>query len=227
MQQRGRIVSSNPEQRENTRFPHVSVVTYEDLDKGLHYQSKMYNYSKDGLYFESDLKLAVGDRVFIGIENSPYAEQSNTYECYCAIIKRREVLDNSMYDYGYGVQYGDPTEPHEPADSDSAASEPCPPPDQAEAASVQNLPKDKRRHKRIRLSKTVDCFSKHRPFRGVVKNLSPSGAFIETDQRFAVGENLALALPFVKKGQSAMLKVEVVWKNEQGIGVKFQKPSSQ
>lgn len=225
MGKRGRVVSSNPEQRKNARFPHVSVVTYEDLDQGLHYQSKMYNYSRDGLYFESDLKLAVGDRVFIGIESSPYAERPDTYECYCAIIKRRQELDNSMYAYGYGVRYGDPTEPHEPADPATEASEPCPPPDQPAADAGESLPADKRRHKRIRMSKTVDCFSKHRPFRGVVTNLSASGAFIETDQRFAVGENLALALPFVKKGQSAMLKVEVIWKNEQGIGVKFQKPS--
>ena len=83
--------------------------------------------------------------------------------------------------------------------------------------------KENRRHKRINLSKTVDCFSKNRLFRGTVKNIAPSGAFIETDQAFEIGEKLALALPFVKKGQGAMVKAEVIWKNDQGIGVKFKK----
>jgi len=218
-------VSSNPEQRDNTRFKHVSAVTYEDLEKGVYAQSKMYNYSKDGLYFESDLKLEVGERIFIGIENSPYAKQSGTYECYHAVIKRRQDLNRSAYKYGYGVLYSDPNLPQDSEGTKTVALESCPPPPagQDEAAPKPQKRKDNRRHKRISLSRTVDCFSKSRPFRGTVKNIAPSGAFIETDQPFAVGEKLALALPFVKKGEGAMVKAEVVWKNEQGIGVKFKK----
>ena len=218
-------MSSNPEQRDNTRFRHVSAVTYEDLEKGVYAQSKMYNYSKDGLYFESDLKLEVGERIFIGIENSPYAQKPGTYECYHAVIKRRQKLDHSVYKYGYGVLYSDPGQPEDPAAASAAAPASCPPPPAGppeEEAKPQKA-KDNRRHKRIRLSKTVDCFFKSRLFRGTVKNIAPSGAFIETEQSFAVGEKLALALPFVKKGEATMVKAEVVWKNDRGIGVKFKK----
>lgn len=218
-------MSSNPEQRGNTRFRHVSDVTYEDLEKGVYAQAKMYNYSKDGLYFESDLKLEVGERIFIGIENSPYAKNAGTYECYHAVIKRRKDLDHSVYKYGYGVLYSDPRSMEESVDTKTVTLESCPPPSVSppDPAPKPQIKKDNRRHKRIRISRTVDCFSKNRPFRGTVKNIAPSGAFIETDQPFAVGEKLALALPFVKKGEGAMVKAEVVWKNEQGIGVKFKK----
>ena len=218
-------MSSNPEQRNNTRFRHVSDITYEDLEKGVYAQSKMFNYSRDGLYFESDLKLAVGERIFIGIENSPYAKKSGTYECYHAVIRRRKDLQRSVYKYGYGVLYSDPESPEEQADTKTINLESCPPPPVSESAAAvkPQTRKDKRRHKRINLSRTVDCFTKSRPFRGTVKNIAPSGAFIETDQSFAVGEKLALALPFVRKGEGAMVKAEVVWKNEKGIGVKFKK----
>lgn len=218
-------MSSNPEKRDNTRFAHVSAVTYEDLEKGVYAQSKMYNYSKDGLYFESDLKLEVGERIFIGIENSPYAKQSGTYECYHAVIKRRQALERSVYKYGYGVLYTDPGLPQEPAGAQADPPASCPPPpvSRPETEAQPHPRKENRRHKRIRLSRTVDCFSKNRPFRGTVKNIAPSGAFIETDQSFKIGEKLALTLPFVKKGEGTMVKAEVVWKNEGGIGVKFKK----
>ncbi len=218
-------MSSNPEQRDKTRYRHVSAITYEDLEKGIYAQSKMYNYSKDGLYFESDLKLKVGERIFIGIENSPYAQQPDTYECYHAVIKRRQDLQRSTYKYGYGVHYSDPKQPEEPSGVSPVALEAWPPPlsSRAEEAPIPHGKKENRRHKRINLSKTVDCFSKNRLFRGTVKNIAPSGAFIETDQAFEIGEKLALALPFVKKGQGAMVKAEVIWKNDQGIGVKFKK----
>lgn len=218
-------MTSNPEQRENTRFKHISAVTYEDLEKGVYAQSKMYNYSKDGLYFESDLKLEVGERIFIGIENSPYAQQAGTYECYHAVVRRRKELKRSGYKYGYGVLYSEPGSPEESAGRKTVHLEsgPAPPDSPADELPEQRKREEKRRHKRIRLSRTVDCFSKNRPFRATVKNIAPSGAFIETDQPFAVGEKLALALPFVRKGRGAMVKAEVVWKNEQGIGVKFKK----
>ena len=218
-------MGSNPEQRDNTRFQHVSDVTYEHLDKGVYAQSKMYNYSKDGLYFESDLKLEVGERIFIGIENSPYAHEPGTYECYHAVIRRRQDLDHSIYKYGYGVLYSDPGQPAVESGSTTISLESCPPPSESRPGETERpeVPKDNRRHKRLRVSKTVDCFSKNRLFRGTVKNIAPSGAFIETEQLFSIGEKLALALPHVKKGESAMVKAEVVWKNEKGIGVKFKK----
>ena len=218
-------MGSNPEQRDNRRFKHVSDVTYEDLEKGVYAQSKMFNYSKDGLYFESDMKLEVGESIFIGIENSPYAKQAGTYECYQAVIKRRQELKRSGYKYGYGVVYRDPdlsidTEATTTITLDSHLP---PPVGHPEAVPKRQGQKDKRRHKRISLSRTVDCFSKQRSFRGMVKNISPSGAFIETGQSFAIGEKLAVALPFVKKGEATMVKAEVIWKNDQGIGVKFKR----
>jgi hypothetical protein len=72
------------EERKNTRFPHLSTITREDVVSGVHYGANMYNYSKDGLYFEADYLLVPEDEIFIGIENSPYASAPGVYECYRA-----------------------------------------------------------------------------------------------------------------------------------------------
>ena len=53
------------EERKNIRFPHASAVTREDVVSGIHYGANMYNYSKNGLYFEADYLLEPDDDIFI------------------------------------------------------------------------------------------------------------------------------------------------------------------
>jgi hypothetical protein len=212
-------LASNPEQRDKARFKHISPVNYEDLDRGFNASSKMFNYSKEGLYFESDLELPVGERIFIGIENSPYARESGVYECYHAVIRWCKKLDHSMYRFGYGIRYCDPMH-----GTDAGAGAPRPACDARQTSRPAAPPADDlRRHPRVDVSKTVNCFSRRHPFQGRIKNIGPSGAFIETDEDFAVGEKFAVALPFVNKGKGSLVKAEIVWKNDSGVGVKFKR----
>ncbi len=215
----------NPEKRDNTRFRHVSPITYEDLEQGVYSQSKMFNYSKDGLYFESDLKIDIGESVFIGIENSPYAKEADVYECYHVVVKRRQKLDSSVYKYGYGVQYENPPQEQDPdtlADRPvEVLSEEVQPEDAHPKEQDVQVRKDLRRHERIPLSKTINYFTKNQIFQSRIKNISPSGAFFETGHEFLPGQTLVIALPFIKKG--TMVRAEIVWKNNQGFGVKFKR----
>ena len=221
-------MSSKSEQKDNKRLKHISSILCEDLEKGVNAKSMMFAYSKDGLYFESDLKLERGDRIFIGIDNSPYARMPGTYECYHAVISRRQDLrdlDDAKFTYGYEVEYSAPGQPKKPGGVSPAKAASAPKSaDNQRATSVESPgSKNRRRHKRFELTKTVDCFYKDRMFRGTIKNIAASGAFIETDQVFEIGEKLAVALPFVKNREGSMVKAEVMWKNNQGIGVKFKK----
>jgi hypothetical protein len=218
-------VDSNPEKRDEARVRHVSNITYEDLDQGVYSQSKMFNYSKGGLYFESDLKIDVGESVFIGIENSPYAKEDNVYECYHVVIKRRQKLSASVYRYGYGVQYDNPlqnrgavTPAEEPVEILSEEDQPEKARPEARNIKVR---KNLRRHERISLSRTINYFTKNQVFKGRMKNISPSGAFIEIGHRFLPGQTLVIALPFIKKG--TMVKAQIVWRDDQGFGVKFKR----
>lgn len=213
------------EKRDGKRFTHVSNVTYEDLEQGVYSQSKMFNYSKGGLYFASDLKIDVGESVFIGIENSPYAKKDNEYECYHVVVKRRQKLSSSVYKYGYGVKFDKPSKEQgrgTPADdSEEIHSEEDKPEKARPEARDIEVRNNLRRYERIPLSKTVDYFTEGQVFEGRIKNISPNGAFFETKHVFPPGQALVIALPFIKKG--SMVKAEVVWRNDQGFGVKFKR----
>ena len=175
----------------------------------------MFNYSDTGLYFESDMELQAGEKIFIGIEDSPYADQKGVYECYHAMIKWCKNLNASEYKYGYGVQFYDPEHPPSSQAYNGDISDALP------AERDVEVSKDFRRHPRKELSKYVDCFVDNRKFKGHITDIGPSGAFIETDEPFETGQKFEISLPFLKKKTGDLVKAKVMHKNERGIGVKF------
>ena len=56
-------MDENPENRDNARIKYKSPVTIENLKAGVIYQARMLDYSKYGLYFETDSLLRLGDGV--------------------------------------------------------------------------------------------------------------------------------------------------------------------
>ena len=204
------------EERENTRFPHLSAVTREDVVSGIHYGATMYNYSKDGLYFEADYLLDPEDEIFIGIENSPCASAPGVYECYRAKVIWRKDLDlGQSHNYGYGIQfyylnYICPTiiEGEIPQRSASQLTTP--------------IKRDfSREYPRRPYFRKIIFASKHRFYEGLVKNLSRKGIFIEIHQTFLTGQHLTMVVPLIGKPKGIKLKGKVVWSNSEGFGLEF------
>ena len=211
----------NPKRRDQKRSRNLSTLTKENLKKGIYSRAKMYNCSKDGLYFESNLVLQIGEKVFIGIENSPYFIESGVYGCYYGVIVRRKEAASLIYEYGYDVKHYDSAKP-QVAETDDPG-----PPEAQPAERDVIVQKDRRKHQRRSLSKTATCFAKNGIINGRITDFGPSGAFIETKEQFQVGQKFTIALPFVNKGRGAMAKAEVMWKDEEGVGVKFKRPKKQ
>ncbi|MGD9182921.1 MAG: hypothetical protein PVG15_15675, partial [Desulfobacterales bacterium] len=69
----------------------------------------MYNYSRGGLYFESDYAPLPGTEIYIGIEKSPYDFGPDLYR---ARVQWRKELSGqtSKYAFGVGVKYHYPVE---------------------------------------------------------------------------------------------------------------------
>jgi hypothetical protein len=97
-------MDSNPENRSTPRFEYHTTVMIENYPSGKYYEGRMFNYSRTGMYFESDFAPRVGSDLFIGIENSPY---SSGHDVYRAKVKWcKELPDKASYFYyGVGVQY--------------------------------------------------------------------------------------------------------------------------
>jgi len=204
------------EERKNTRFRHTSAITREDVVSGVHYGANMYDYSKDGLYFEADYLLEPEDEIFIGIENSPYASAPGVYECYRAKVKWRKDLDlERSHNYGYGIQFYYPNYI-------------CPTIIEGEipqrSASQLTTP-DKRDHareypRRPYVTKIIFA-SKHRFYEGLVKNISRKGIFIEIHQNFSIDQQLTMVVPLVGREKGIKLKGKVVWSSSEGFGLEF------
>ena len=195
-------MTDNPENRNNARIDYKSPVTIENLKAGIIYQARMLNFSKYGLYFETDSLLNLGDEVFIGIEYSPYADSQDTYECVRAKIMWRRELPTSFFKYGYGVKYS--------IDYDK----------QKLRNGGLKIVEDQRKHARKRYSKQIIFAAHNKILSGVTKDISPSGVFIETRDRLEVGQTVTLTIP-LKNDRNAKIKGEVTWAGPEGFGVKF------
>ena len=98
------------EHRGDARFKCQSKVTFENYYSGNYYQAIMYNYSRSGMYFESDYAPLPGTEIYIGIENSPYDIGPDFYRA--QIRWRRELSkDLSNHQFGVGVKYQYPINP--------------------------------------------------------------------------------------------------------------------
>jgi Tfp pilus assembly protein PilZ len=202
--------------RENTRFEHQSPVTREDIQSGIHYGAKMYNYSKEGLYFEADYLLQPDEEIFIGIENSPYASATGIYECYRArVIWCKELGGRGDYLYGYGIQFYYPNYIIPTVIEGD---------DTGQATSLSPDPTHRvhsREYPRRPYVRKIIFASRNKFYEGLVKNISRKGAFIQTPETFAAGQHLTLLVPLGNKKKGIKLRGKVVWSSIEGFGIEF------
>ena len=194
-------MSSNPENRNKTRFPHESKVTLESTEIGFRRDARMFNFSDVGIYFESDYRLQPDTEIFVGISDSPFAPKPDVYERYRAIVRWRKKLKRSSYYYGYGVELIGET---------SGASK-SPPYDGT------------REHPRKDAAIRVKYEFENEKYEGITENVSSGGAFIKSDYPMSVGQVVKLWIPLKKKGRIARLTGQVTRTNFRGFGVKFLK----
>lgn len=97
-------METNLEQRDYGRFPHEAAIMFENYATGNYYEGRMLNYSRTGLYFESDFAPTPGMEIFIGIENSPFSAGHDVYRAkvmWCEELHEKA----SFYYYGIGVKF--------------------------------------------------------------------------------------------------------------------------
>ena len=197
------MVQPFSEDRAQPRFDHTSPLKIKDLGSGEIYEARMQNYSNGGIYFESDGLLEKGTKIYICMQNSPYAQASGVLEYYTGEVMWRKNLKQSFFKYGYGIQLVFVS---------------------SKKDSETNGPREKelRKHSRKPYFQNILYSTQKGLHTGRTKNFSASGVFIATDENLRVGQQLKLSFP-LKKGKSAVIKGQIVWKNEVGFGVKFQK----
>jgi Tfp pilus assembly protein PilZ len=111
--QREQIMAQpNSEDRDEPRFDHSSHLQVKDLGTGGVYEARMRNFSDGGIYFESDGLFQKGTKIYICMQNSPYAQSSGVLEYYTGEVMWRNDLKRSFFKYGYGIQLGSDSRKH-------------------------------------------------------------------------------------------------------------------
>ena len=197
-------IVENHEQRENVRLDEYRPLSVKDLKAGIFHKVTMLNHSKNGMYFESDSILEPGAEIYLGIENSSQVSFADEYEGKRAEIMWRKKLKKSFFNYGYGVQF---------ISADNTKEQKC---------GNQKEKIVSRKHLRKPYSKSVIFVVDNQILEGKSENISLSGIFIKTKDKFRIGQTIILSLPSKTK-KRLKIKGEVVWSNHEGFGVKFLK----
>ena len=97
----------NSEKRDCARFFYELPVIIEECGTGFHFKARMYNYSLQGMYIETDLSLLSGTRVNVWLSNLAGSSLPNINFAeirWCEEIIGAVVLHN----YGAGLRYHQP-----------------------------------------------------------------------------------------------------------------------
>ena len=200
------LMMDDSENRKKVRFSHISPLQVKELRSGQIYEARMFNYSDNGIYFESDVGFQKGDKIYIGIQNSPYPDSPDVLNYYKGEVMWRKRLKRSFFNYGYGVQL------FSGSHNQSSKSGPA------------KSTKDSRRHLRKPFSRSVQFQNHSGIFKGSTKNISVSGAFIATEEKLKVEQVIELNLPI--NGKTVRIMGQVAWINDEGFGLKFKKIDS-
>jgi hypothetical protein len=92
------------DKRATKRFDHEAPLVINNCDGGTNASGRMYNYSRGGLYLESDAALNPGTHVRIDIEASPTVPAADHF--YATVRWCKEIFAAVvLYDYGIGVEF--------------------------------------------------------------------------------------------------------------------------
>ena len=97
-------MESRPERRADPRYRHETAIMYEHYGSGSYFEGKMHNYSRGGMYFESNFAPDIGTEIFIGVEDSPYSAGHDVYRAKIIWHTKLEYSE-ALFSYGIGVQY--------------------------------------------------------------------------------------------------------------------------
>jgi len=231
------------EARRSARLDHTATILIENLPEGTYHHGKMVNYSTGGLYFECSVAYAPGAPIIFGIENTPYDGCRGVYHGHVKWC-RRLPEKQSLYAFGIGVAYvkpdlyrnrrrqshpSSPVRPHPTTEGHDAPQKPG----RQEAAGERRVPPEdldgtqgpieKRRHFRRLFGRTTLYASRNRFIRGLVKDISKSGMFIEAADGIAPGEHLYLTIPAVHRQRDFTVRGEVVRVEPDGLAIRFER----
>lgn len=204
----------NYDQRGHQRFIYQAAIWHENILPGRFYMAKIGNICRKGIYFESDQALFQGEVIYIG-SIKPQSEKKISNSCTGVEIRWRKVLKDSSFRYAYGAEF---------LDSENLLLKSI---DYTKIINQNNqgtrerFKRDPRTHFREIYGKEIVFTARNNQYSGSMPNISRGGAFITTNNKFALGQMIQIDIREDKTCKALRLKGWVVRLSPHGVGVKF------
>jgi len=104
MKQGGEKMDIGAERRKHERIPCETSILHNTSPADFYYKGTMYNFSKEGLYFESNEDLLKGHEIAISIKNPPRQFTGNPRQYFEVKIVWCQAIQGSFYQVGYGAK---------------------------------------------------------------------------------------------------------------------------
>ena len=202
------------DQRRSRRLRCEAVIWHNNLLPEIFYNAKMYNLSKEGVYFESDQIIYPGEDIYIGLKNSSSPIKDNTDHIHVE-IKWRKDLHNASFRFGYGARLINPINSLAISMAKANFHQP-----NSQVSAFKNK-KDPRKHPRKPYRRVFFFTSTNKHYKGLITNISRGGAHIITREKFYLGQMIQLVIPGDKQKKDVKLKGWVVRLSPEGLGVRF------
>lgn len=212
-------MKSGIEHRHHKRYKYEAFISHNVSFNNIIHAGKMFNFSKGGLYFESDEAVHPGEAVFVGLGTDPESSDYDTQLLFEVKIIWRRLLKGSQFRFGYGGKFSNSS------DAFLESSEIAKLEEQTSASNGFVGEKGSRKYKRRVYNKPLHFIYNKLKLIGLVVNISRGGAFIETDTLFSLNDSIQLILPGGKTGKRVILKGWIVRICLKGIGVSFERRS--
>ena len=207
------------ERRRHKRFKYEALLSHDVSTNDLIHAGKLHNFSKGGLYFESDQTIYPGQDIFVGLVIHADSPGKDTQLLFEVKIVWHKQLRDSDYSYGYGGRF---LTSH---DSVNETGQIVPFEKKDSPAEDLQDEYDSRKHRRRPYNNYLRFTYDNDEYKGLVTNIGRGGVFIVTKEKLVLGGRIKLVLPGSKTRKEVWVSGWVVWISSDGIGVSFERRS--
>jgi Tfp pilus assembly protein PilZ len=207
------------DRRKHRRHKYEAVISHDILSQEATPAGKMYNFSKTGLYFESKHSFYPMEEIFVELIDLPKSPDMGFELVFDVEIVWRIKLEDSSFQYGYGARFKYANESFEKAIGVAKYEK------QRYPQPVSEDADDSREYPRQRYHKSLIFNYQNKIYRGLVTNISRSGAFIKTRGKFSLGQHIQFVITGKKIRYKVKLMGWIVRLSPNGFGVSFDRRS--
>lgn len=219
-------MGSTTERRKHKRHRYEAFISHDILSPEVKPAGKIFNFSKQGLYFESNHNFLPLEEIFVEIidpTGSPDTEQELIFDV--EIIWRKKLSDPAFrYGYGAKFKFSNATIEHK-IKSASFQKPPLPQPKLALPQLKLEDETEARESPRKRCNQLIEFNHGNQAYKGWVTSISRGGAFIKTRSKFPLGRKIRIVISRGKTNIDWQRLGWIVRVNSEGFGVSFDRRS--